>query len=231
MSTIAAPSPNHDERGTAVSMIVLHYTGMATGEAALARLRDPNARVSAHYLVEEDGRIFALVPEERRAWHAGVAEWAGSRDVNAASVGIEIVNPGHEFGYRPFPEPQIQAVTSLVREVASRHGVPPARVVGHSDVAPHRKDDPGELFPWARLAREGVAQPVWDGTVPDVVPDGLGAAAQLERIGYPVVSFGVGACTLAFQRRFAPEELGQSLNPATRAAIAWVSRQVSTQTR
>src|SRR5579863_873471 len=133
-------------------MVVLHYTGMQTGHAALARLRDPAAKVSAHYLVEEDGRVFALVPEERRAWHAGKSFWRGETDINARSVGVEIVNPGHEWGYRPFPDPQIAAVIELLGDIRSRWTIEDARLVGHSDVAPDRKEDPGELFPWRRLS-------------------------------------------------------------------------------
>jgi N-acetyl-anhydromuramyl-L-alanine amidase AmpD len=125
---------------------------MESGAAALARLCDPEAKVSAHYTVDEDGTVFAHVPEECRAWHAGVSFWAGARDVNARSIGIEIVNPGHEFGYRSFPKPQIGAVIRLARSIVDRHGIPPERVLGHSDVAPARKRDPGELFPWAALA-------------------------------------------------------------------------------
>ena len=155
MTPIAAPSPNFDLRKTPPDMIVLHYTGMRTGEAALARLRDPEAKVSSHYLVEEDGRVFTLVAEERRAWHAGASFWKGERDVNGRSVGVEIVNPGHEFGYRPFPEAQIAAVIELVAEIRTRWTVEDGAIVGHSDVAPERKQDPGELFPWKRLAQAG----------------------------------------------------------------------------
>lgn len=152
---IQAPSPNFDTRRGPPDILVLHYTGMQTGEAALARLRDTEAKVSAHYLVEEDGRVFQLVPEERRAWHAGRGVWQGEDDVNAASIGIEIVNPGHEFGYRPFPEPQIAAVTALVGDIRDRWTIPDNRIIAHSDLAPDRKEDPGELFPWKRLAEAG----------------------------------------------------------------------------
>lgn len=150
-----APSPNFDARRGPPDMLILHYTGMQTAEAAVARLRDPEARVSAHYVVDEDGSILRLVAEERRAWHAGVSWWQGETDCNAASIGIEIVNPGHEWGYRPFPEPQVQAVIALVGDIRSRWSIPNVRIVGHSDVAPTRKEDPGELFPWNRLAEAG----------------------------------------------------------------------------
>src|SRR3984957_10050573 len=155
MEFIDAPSPNFDARTAPPDMVVLHYTGMPTGEAALARLRDPAAKVSAHYVVEEDGRVFALVPEERRAWHAGKSFWRGERDINAASIGVEIVNPGHEFGYRPFPDVQIDSVIELVGEIRSRWSIDDDRLLGLSDVAPDRKEDPGELFPWKRLAEAG----------------------------------------------------------------------------
>ena len=155
MDIIPAPSPNFDMRTAPPDAIVLHYTGMATGAEALARLRDPETRVSSHYLVEEDGRIFSLVAEERRAWHAGVSFWRGQSDMNGASIGIEIVNPGHEFGYRAFPDVQIGAVIGLIGDIRSRWTIDDVRIVGHSDVAPKRKQDPGELFPWKTLAGAG----------------------------------------------------------------------------
>ena len=152
MNLIEAPSPNFDPRTVTPSILVLHYTGMKTGEEAIARLRHPEAKVSAHYVVEEDGRVFRLVPEERRAWHAGVSFWRGRRNVNGDSIGIEIVNPGHEWGYRPFPEAQVAAVIELVADIRTRWAIEDRDIVGHSDVAPARKEDPGELFPWKRLA-------------------------------------------------------------------------------
>ncbi|MDQ2861504.1 MAG: N-acetylmuramoyl-L-alanine amidase, partial [Pseudomonadota bacterium] len=148
MTRIPAPSPNFDARSAPPDMIVLHYTGMKTGEAALARLTDPASRVSAHYLIEEDGRLYALVDEARRAWHAGVAAWGGTTDINGASIGIELVNPGHEFGYRPYPGQQIGMLIDLLADIRSRWTVPDSRILAHSDVAPARKQDPGELFPW-----------------------------------------------------------------------------------
>lgn len=161
MNVIEAASPNFDARTATPSILVLHYTGMRTGEEAIARLRDPDSRVSSHYVVEEDGRIFRLVAEERRAWHAGVSFWRGRRNVNGDSIGIEIVNPGHEFGYRPFPEAQVAAVTDLIADIRTRWSIEDRDIVGHSDVAPTRKDDPGELFPWKRLAEAGHG--VWAG--------------------------------------------------------------------
>lgn len=155
---IDRPSPNHDERpdGAAIDILVLHYTGMRTAEEALARLCDPQARVSAHYTVDRDGSIYRHVPEERRAWHAGISFWAGEHNVNGRSIGIELVNPGHEFGYIPFPDEQIASLIELAHGVLGRHPIPAGHVVGHSDVAPNRKTDPGELFPWAHLAQHGV---------------------------------------------------------------------------
>ncbi|THD81265.1 MAG: N-acetylmuramoyl-L-alanine amidase [Phenylobacterium sp.] len=156
MDVIEAPSPNFGPRTKGPPhMLVLHYTGMRGGEAALARLRDPASQVSAHYMVEEDGRIFRLVPEARRAWHAGKSSWRGETDVNSASIGVEIVNPGHEFGYRPFPELQVAAVLALVGDIRSRWTIEDVDIIGHADVAPDRKEDPGELFPWKRLAEAG----------------------------------------------------------------------------
>jgi N-acetylmuramoyl-L-alanine amidase len=152
-----AASPNHEPRaGGAPDMIVLHYTGMQTADAALARLCDPAAQVSAHYLVHEDGRVVQLVPEARRAWHSGESFWAGERDINSRSVGIEIVNPGHELGYSDFPPDQIAAVSSLCRDIVTRNKIRADRVLAHSDVAPMRKQDPGEKFPWVVLHRSGV---------------------------------------------------------------------------
>ena len=158
ISTIERPSPNHDSRppGAAIDMLVLHYTGMIDARAALDRLCDPAAKVSAHYLIDEDGAVHRLVAESRRAWHAGRAVWRGNGDVNGASIGIELVNPGHEFGYRPFPDPQMDALIALARAILARHPIPARNVVGHSDVAPARRADPGELFDWARLAAAGI---------------------------------------------------------------------------
>ncbi len=152
------PSPNHNERDAEarIDMLVLHYTGMESGEAALRRLCDARAQVSAHYLVEEDGTLFQCVPESRRGWHAGVSSWKGRGDLNSCSIGVEIVNPGHEHGYRPFPERQIEAVVALSQDICRRHEIPAERVLAHSDIAPERKQDPGELFPWDWLAAEGV---------------------------------------------------------------------------
>ena len=214
-------SPNHgDRKGRDVSLVVLHYTGMKTGQEALERLCDPDAGVSAHYLLEEDGRAVQLVPEDRRAWHAGVSSWAGETDVNTVSIGIEIVNPGHEFGYRDFPESQIDRLIPLLRGICERHGVPREGVIGHSDVAPDRKEDPGERFPWQRLADEGLALAPWAGAMPPVLPAQEDASKLLTQIGYGVALYGLDACVTAFQRRFCPHSLGHSLSPETMAALS-----------
>ena len=156
-----APSPNHGARRAGpLDMLILHYTGMDSGAAALARLRDPLSEVSAHYLVFEDGGIVQMVPEARRAWHAGAGAWKGETDVNSRSIGIEIVNPGHAGGLPPYPEAQVEAVIALARDVLGRWPIPPERVLAHSDVAPERKEDPGEIFPWDRLAAAGVGHRV-----------------------------------------------------------------------
>lgn len=150
-------SPNWDSRDShVIDMLVLHYTGMRTASEALERLCDPSAKVSAHYMVEEDGTVHALVPEEMRAWHAGVSSWRGHTNINQRSIGIEIANPGHEFGYRPFPHAQMDAVATLCKGILSRHPIPPRNVVAHSDVAPQRKEDPGELFEWQWLAQRSI---------------------------------------------------------------------------
>src|SRR5215468_5608712 len=151
-------SPNHDARrdGAAADMIILHYTGMTSGPDAVARLCEPSSKVSCHYLIFEDGTVVQLVPEARRAWHAGVSAWKGETDINAHSIGIEIVNPGHGLGYPDFTEPQITSVISLCRDLVARLPVPPDHVLAHSDVAPARKDDPGEKFPWRRLFDAGI---------------------------------------------------------------------------
>src|SRR5256886_17481608 len=146
------PSPNHGERQGILDMIVLHYTGMTDNRAALTQLCDPASEVSAHYVVMPDGYIIQLVAEARRAWHAGVSSWAGNTDINSCSIGIEIANPGHDHGYPDFPRRQIAAVTALCRSIFTRHKIPADRVLGHSDVAPARKQDPGEKFPWRLVA-------------------------------------------------------------------------------
>ena len=233
-----APSPNFNARRGPPDMLVLHYTGMPTGEAALARLRDPAAEVSAHYLVEEDGRIFSLVPEERRAWHAGRGAWQGETDVNAASIGIEIVNPGHEFGYRAFPDAQIEAVIALVADIRSRWSIPDARIIAHSDLAPERKEDPGELFPWKRLAQAGHGlwfEPAQEriaalGGFLQVGDEGIGVVvlrAGLHRLGYALQPGGTydaetAATVKAFQRHWRQDRVDGVADGETRATLMGV---------
>lgn len=212
-------SPNHDARDPAkpVDVLLLHYTGMLSGEGALRWLCNPASKVSSHYLVFEDGRTVQLVEEDRRAWHAGRSYWAGETDINARSVGIEIVNPGHQFGYRPFPAGQIAAVIALCRGILSRHPIPPERVLAHSDVAPMRKEDPGELFPWDRLHAAGIGHylapsPVVDG--PCLGPGDSGEAVTVLQARFRAYGYGIGeegafgpetaAVVRAFQRHFRP---------------------------
>ncbi|HYE27288.1 MAG TPA: N-acetylmuramoyl-L-alanine amidase [Allosphingosinicella sp.] len=214
---VDCPSPNFDERALPVSMLVLHYTGMADAGSAIARLRDREARVSAHYLVGEDGEVLRLVDEEKRAWHAGRAYWRGVTDINSASIGIEIVNPGHEFGYRPFPEPQMEALVPLVADLVARHRIRPPYVVGHSDVAPARKRDPGELFDWARLAKLGLAMPRPTRNLIDPLWTDGGFLLALERYGYDVHK--PKAAVTAFQRRFRPELIDGEIDGETRAIL------------
>lgn len=212
-------SPNFGPRaaGAAIDMIILHYTGMPDAEAALSWLVNPASQVSSHYFVFEDGRVFQLVDDAERAWHAGISFWAGETDINSRSIGIEIVNPGHEFGYRGFPDAQIEAVIALSQALTRRFGIPPERVLGHSDVAPERKQDPGELFPWERLAEEGLG--IWTRPAPIVAGPVLqfgdqSAAvrelrAEFSRFGYraghsEAFDQELEAIVTAFQRHFRP---------------------------
>lgn len=196
-------SPNCNERKLPISMVVLHYTGMKSAEEALERMCDPEAEVSAHYMIDEEGTVTSLVPEHRRAWHAGRSYWRGVTDVNSASIGIELVNPGHEWGYRPFPEPQMDALLPLLADIMDRHDVPRANVVGHSDIAPARKQDPGEYFDWARLGELGLALEIPAAKM-NLFYDNPGAFyLALERFGYDITD-GRAAVT-AFQRRWRPE--------------------------
>ena len=197
-----AASPNWNERKLPVTMAVLHYTGMENAAAALERMCDPAAEVSAHYMIDEDGVVTQLVDEDKRAWHAGRSYWRGVTDVNSASVGIELVNPGHEFGYRPFPEAQMDALVPLLAEIVRRHDIPRANVVGHSDIAPARKQDPGELFDWERLAEYRLALPTPRARM-NLIYDEPGAFfLALERFGYDIADG--RAAIAAFQRRWRP---------------------------
>jgi N-acetylmuramoyl-L-alanine amidase len=224
-------SPNVEKRrnGERPSILLLHYTGVATMAKALDWLTRAGSGVSCHYAVDEEGRIVQMVPEALRAWHAGEAAWAGERDINSASIGIEIHNPGHEWGYPDFPEAQLQAVEALCRDIVARHGIRPERVLAHSDVAPRRKKDPGEKFPWARMARSGVGH--WVAPEPVVAAEpglGVGAAGPLvaevqlllRRYGYDIEPTGVvdGKTELvvtAFQRHFRPKRVDGRIDQST----------------
>lgn len=217
---LSRPSPNFDARpeGTPIDMLVLHYTGMTDAAAALARLADPRAKVSAHYVIDEDGIVHAMVDESCRAWHAGVSFWRGHQGVNGRSIGIELVNPGHEFGYRPFPPAQMEALVDLTHGILGRHPIPPRNVVGHSDVAPSRKQDPGELFDWAALAAQGIGlwplvHPSMSEPSPDIVP-------MLAAWGYDVATEAAASAALvAFQRHFRPSRIDGIADAETAARL------------
>jgi N-acetylmuramoyl-L-alanine amidase len=210
-----AASPNFDARPGPVTCLVFHYTGMQTAQAAIDRLCDPAARVSAHYVVDEDGTVICLVPEDRRAWHAGVSFWRGVTNLNDVSIGIEIVNPGHEWGYVAFPEAQMLAVAELAEGIIERHAIPAVNIVGHADIAPDRKQDPGELFPWKALAEEGVG--LWS----DADADEGNLKQDLAAIGYDV-RLPAAAIIRAFQRRFLAENLSGRPDEATARRAAGV---------
>ena len=215
---IERPSPNHDDRGgSPIDMLVLHYTGMTSGAAALERLCDVEARVSAHYTIDEDGTVYRHVPEDRRAWHAGVSHWAGISNVNARSIGIELVNPGHEYGYRAFPDVQVAALIRLSQGIVMRHPVATSQVLAHSDVAPARKEDPGELFPWEKLAAAGIG--LWpQGIAGEVGPEGL------VRYGYDPDAPQDKVIT-AFQRHFRPAKLDGKWDSECAGLLASLIRQ------
>jgi N-acetylmuramoyl-L-alanine amidase len=228
-------SPNQGERkdGRRPDMILLHYTGMANANEALARLTASASQVSAHYLVFEDGRIVQMVEESRRAWHAGAAFWAGETDINSCSIGIEIANPGHEFGYRDFPLRQIAAVTTLCRSILTRYAVPAIRVLAHSDVAPSRKQDPGEKFPWRTLHDSSVGHWVkpqalsQKGMVLTLGDRGDAVAAMqksLAEYGYGVATNGdydstTHGVVAAFQRHFRPERVDGIADASTQQTL------------
>ena len=214
---IETPSPNHGPRpdGTSIDVLVVHYTGMRSGEAALQRLCDPKAEVSAHYLIDEDGTIHRLVDESRRAWHAGVAYWRGAEDINSRSIGIELVNPGHEYGYRPFPEAQVSAFQALALDILERHPIPARNIVGHSDVAPERKPDPGELFDWQAMAMAGIG--LWPDQAEYLEKNADRLHELLSDIGYEVTS--PTAAIKAFQRHFRPERVNGRSDPETARLI------------
>jgi N-acetylmuramoyl-L-alanine amidase len=213
------PSPNFGDRpaGTKLDMLILHYTGMKTAEASLARMCDPAAAVSAHYLIDEDGTLYRLVDEAGRAWHAGVSHWAGESDINSCSLGIELQNPGHEFGYRDYPDAQMTALTDLCTEIMLRHAIPPERVLGHSDVAPARKEDPGELFDWTRLAAAGIGRLPKAMSTNDKMND-WEARASLTAIGYDPGALLADILT-AFQRHYRQTRIDGHLDAETTGLI------------
>jgi N-acetylmuramoyl-L-alanine amidase len=240
LNIIATPSLNFDDRTLPISLLVLHYTGMETGEVAVERMRDADAKVSAHYMVETDGRIFQLVEEEKRAWHAGVSEWMGETNINSASIGIEIVNGGHDWpladgSLPPYPDVQINALIPLCKAIMARHDIGADGVVGHSDIAPARKQDPGEHFPWAGLASAGIGR--WP---QDIEPDrrvlfdadsrdrGVAIVQRsLAEIGYDARVTGVldadtRLVLAAFQRRYRPQQIDGLVDMETMAMVRWL---------
>ena len=225
------PSPNQDDRpeGMPIDMLILHYTGMQTGQAAVDRLRDPEAKVSSHYVVMEDGEVLRLVPEARRASHAGISYWRGHTALNARSIGIEIVNPGHEWGYRPFPALQMAAVADLCLEILARHPIPARNVIAHSDIAPDRKQDPGEFFDWEGLAKLGIG--LWPEAPTETVPaDEARALEGLAAIGYPVAPERPGLALAAFQRHWRQSLVNGTADAETCAVIEAVRRLAVTET-
>lgn len=211
-------SPNFNERALPITMVVLHYTEMNPVESALERMCDPGAEVSAHYLISEKGEVTLLVPEDKRAWHAGQSYWRGHKDVNSASIGIELDHPGHALGYREFAEAQIDALIPLLHRILQRYDVPRANVVGHSDVAPARKSDPGELFPWDRLAEYGLCLARPDKLELGDPFDNNGAFyLALERFGYDITDG--HAVVRAFQRRWRPERIDGEIDGQVRAIL------------
>jgi N-acetylmuramoyl-L-alanine amidase len=233
------PSPNHDDRpaDTPIDVLILHYTGMQSAQDAIDRLRDPVSRVSSHYVVDEDGSVLRLVPEARRAWHAGVSYWRGHNELNARSIGIEVVNPGHEWGYRDFPALQMAVVCDLCLGILLRHPIPARNVVAHSDVAPDRKEDPGEKFDWRGLAQNGVG--LWPDNIPDLGTTGAvhdtaalhDVRAGLAEIGYRVApegAFDLALATVlrAFQRHWRPETITGQPDAGTLAHVLAVRRLV-----
>jgi N-acetylmuramoyl-L-alanine amidase len=221
MNIIDRPSPNHDVRLRPVSMVILHYTGMKSAAEALERLCDPQAKVSAHWLIAEDGQVFRLVDEARRAWHAGQSWWRAETDINSASIGIELANPGHEWGYLPFPPEQMAALETLLHSVMTRHAIARDHVLGHSDIAPQRKQDPGELFDWPRLAAAGLTAPMPSASVDPNWHDS-GFMAALSRYGYDI-RWPEAAIT-AFQRRFRPAHITGLIDAETRALLLSLMR-------
>ena len=223
------PSPNFDDRRFPVDMLVLHYTGMETGDAALERMCYEQASVSAHYMIREDGSVAQLVDEEKRAWHAGVSRWQADEDLNSRSIGIEIVNGGHDWprddgSLPPYPDAQINAVIELSDEIISRWEIPQTRIVGHSDIAPTRKQDPGEHFPWAKLAQAGIG--LWPLSLAEADKS---IEATLPMIGYDMRDS--EAAVWAFQRRWRPSRVDGVADPDTKSIATAVAALYATHRR
>ena len=242
--TNVIPSPNQDARTARIDILLMHYTGMTTEEEAVARLTDREAKVSCHYFVYENGRIDQLVPEARRAWHAGVSSWKGAADINARSIGIEVANPGHEYGYRDFPDRQIDALIALSRDIVARHPIRRERVLAHSDVAPTRKNDPGEKFPWARLAEVGIGlwiepSPITEGRTFSANDKGVDVEKlqkQLARFGYEMKITGryddlTRSVVTAFQRHFRPARVDGLADPSTMETLDALFRALQSSAR
>lgn len=234
MPIIHRPSPNFDARAPEkrITHVIVHYTGMPLFAEALQRLTTPAAKVSAHYAIGRDGQIFQLVAEQDRAWHTGVSYWRGERDMNSCSIGIELDNPGHQHGYQAFPSVQIDSLKNLLHAIRQRHALPASAVLGHSDIAPARKEDPGELFPWEDLARDGfglwprATAPVTAATLTDI-------AAWLRQLGFecPGDEFdrSFRQTLLAFQRHWHPESMTGTPNAETAARLALLATLMSVE--
>jgi N-acetylmuramoyl-L-alanine amidase len=233
--TLWCPSPNREARrnGLKPDMLILHYTGMDSAEAALDWLTRQDSGVSCHYFVDEEGRIAQLVAEQERAWHAGQSRWAGETDLNSCSIGIEIHNPGHDFDYPDFPDAQMRAVEALCLDILGRQAIPPHRVLAHSDVAPGRKRDPGEKFDWQRLARAGIG--LWVPPAPLQGDAGLGPGDEgdaVEALQHGLLEFGYGVevtttygtglekVVEAFQRHFRTARIDGRADSSTRETLA-----------
>ena len=214
---IEYPSPNHDLRqpDMVIDMLVVHYTGMLSATAALERLCDTESKVSAQYCIDEDGRIHRLVAEDLRAWHAGTSYWRGESDINNRSIGIEMVNPGHEFGYRAFPARQMDAFRELALDILGRHPIPARNVVGHSDVAPVRKCDPGEFFDWYAMAEASIGLWPREADYLELAP--MKIKNILADIGYDVRD--LSATLRTFQRHYRPTRVNGRLDPETARRI------------
>ena len=242
LRVVQRPSPNFNERVgvDGPDILLMHYTGMQSCEAAVQRLTDPAARVSSHYTIDEDGTVYVHVDESLRAWHAGVSHWRGETDINSRSIGIEIVNPGHEFGYRAFPDVQIDAVMELSKGILSRHRIPPRNVIAHSDIAPGRKEDPGELFPWKRLAGVGIgiwveAQAVMGESLS---PGDRGDAVRALQVDLAAYGYGIDPTgdyeartrdvVIAFQRHFRPVKFDGVADAQTQDVLRRLLATVST---